>query len=210
MTLGMKTHLYGMSPTYLMQYGNQKAPGLFLWSIIHLRYVSQSVRCFILIWISVFDIHVFLFSKLSTCSCVRQFQALKHNGSLFAHVFFARSGFPVDPNDPEYQPLAAFALKHRNTLCLINSNSNCFFKLKAALSSLQIVFYFIYLKKLISSAAVVTYLPKAKANKKKSLLGNSKGTNEDEAVSEVCDPQFDPREFDWFYYWVYIETSQLL
>lgn len=35
-------------------------------------------------------------------------QAVKHNGSLYAHVFFARSGYSPDPNDPEYQPLAAF------------------------------------------------------------------------------------------------------
>ncbi|KAJ4883203.1 Transmembrane CLPTM1 family protein [Raphanus sativus] len=28
-------------------------------------------------------------------------EALKNNGSLYAHVFFARSGFPIDPNDPE-------------------------------------------------------------------------------------------------------------
>ncbi|KAL5820107.1 hypothetical protein ACOSQ4_023949 [Xanthoceras sorbifolium] len=35
-------------------------------------------------------------------------EALKHNGSLHVHVFFARSGYPPDPNDPEYQPLAAF------------------------------------------------------------------------------------------------------
>ncbi|BBH02566.1 Transmembrane CLPTM1 family protein [Prunus dulcis] len=33
-------------------------------------------------------------------------EALKHNGSLYAHVFFARSGYPPDPSDPEYQPLA--------------------------------------------------------------------------------------------------------
>ncbi|CAF1735425.1 unnamed protein product [Brassica napus] len=28
-------------------------------------------------------------------------EALKNNGSLYAHVFFARSSFPIDPNDPE-------------------------------------------------------------------------------------------------------------
>lgn len=33
---------------------------------------------------------------------------LKHNGSLFAHIFFARSGFPPDPSDPLYQASAAF------------------------------------------------------------------------------------------------------
>ncbi|KAB2597109.1 cleft lip and palate transmembrane protein 1-like protein [Pyrus ussuriensis x Pyrus communis] len=39
-------------------------------------------------------------------------EALKHNGSLYAHVFFARSGYPPDPSDPEYIPLAAFGKTH--------------------------------------------------------------------------------------------------
>ncbi|XP_030551391.2 cleft lip and palate transmembrane protein 1 homolog [Rhodamnia argentea] len=39
-------------------------------------------------------------------------EALKHNGSLYAHVFFARSGYPPDPSDPEYQPLSAFGKTH--------------------------------------------------------------------------------------------------
>ncbi|PQM34949.1 cleft lip and palate transmembrane protein 1 homolog [Prunus yedoensis var. nudiflora] len=39
-------------------------------------------------------------------------EALKHNGSLYAHVFFARSGYPPDPSDPEYQPLAVFGKTH--------------------------------------------------------------------------------------------------
>lgn len=46
------------------------------------------------------------------------FQALKHNGSLYAHVFFARSGYPADPNDPEYLPLAAFGKTHRKMATL--------------------------------------------------------------------------------------------
>ncbi|MCI62081.1 cleft lip and palate transmembrane protein 1, partial [Trifolium medium] len=33
-------------------------------------------------------------------------EALKHNGSLYAHVFFAQSGYSPDPSDPEYQPQA--------------------------------------------------------------------------------------------------------
>uniref|UniRef100_A0A7C9DAD9 Uncharacterized protein n=2 Tax=Opuntia streptacantha TaxID=393608 RepID=A0A7C9DAD9_OPUST len=37
---------------------------------------------------------------------------LKHNGTLYAHVFFARSGYTPDPSDPEYQPLAAFGRSH--------------------------------------------------------------------------------------------------
>jgi hypothetical protein len=40
-------------------------------------------------------------------------QALKHNGSLYAHVYFARSGYPVDPSDPEYEQKSAFARTHR-------------------------------------------------------------------------------------------------
>ncbi|XP_074321008.1 uncharacterized protein LOC141657620 [Silene latifolia] len=39
-------------------------------------------------------------------------EALKNNGSLYAHVYFARSGFSPDPNDPEYQPLSAFGRSH--------------------------------------------------------------------------------------------------
>ncbi|KAJ6926982.1 cleft lip and palate transmembrane protein 1 [Populus alba x Populus x berolinensis] len=39
-------------------------------------------------------------------------EALKHNGTLYAHAFFARSGYPPDPSDPEYQPLAAFGRTH--------------------------------------------------------------------------------------------------
>ncbi|GFP93378.1 cleft lip and palate transmembrane protein 1 homolog [Phtheirospermum japonicum] len=39
-------------------------------------------------------------------------EALKNNGSLYAHVFFARSGYPPDPKDPEYEPLAAFGRTH--------------------------------------------------------------------------------------------------
>lgn len=35
-------------------------------------------------------------------------EALQHNGSLYAHVFFARSGYSPDPKDPEYKPLTSF------------------------------------------------------------------------------------------------------
>lgn len=45
-------------------------------------------------------------------------QALKHNGSLYVHVFFARSGYPPDPNDPEYDSLSAFGRTHRKTVIL--------------------------------------------------------------------------------------------
>nr|CAB3484591.1 unnamed protein product [Digitaria exilis] len=60
-------------------------------------------------------------------------EAIKHNGSLYAHVYFARSGYPVDPTDPEYEQKSAFGRTH----------------------------------------PVVTFLPKSKAGKKKSLLGDS-------------------------------------
>lgn len=43
-------------------------------------------------------------------------QALKNNGSLYAHVFFARSGYPPDPKDPEYQQNAAFGRTYRKIL----------------------------------------------------------------------------------------------
>ncbi|CAA2979550.1 cleft lip and palate transmembrane 1 homolog [Olea europaea subsp. europaea] len=92
-------------------------------------------------------------------------EALKHNGSLYAHVFFARSGYPPDPNDPEYQPFAAFGRTH----------------------------------------PVVTYFPKSKADKRKSLLGNSEDTRGDENVSEVTqDDQVDNREggpVEWISHW---------
>lgn len=39
-------------------------------------------------------------------------ESLKHNGSLFAHAFFAQSGYSPDPSDPEYQPQAAFGRTH--------------------------------------------------------------------------------------------------
>ncbi|MQL88990.1 hypothetical protein Taro_021568 [Colocasia esculenta] len=70
-------------------------------------------------------------------------EALKHNGSFYAHVFFARSGYSPDPSDPEYQPLYAFGRSH----------------------------------------PIVTYLPKSKWGKKRSLLGNSKGSDEVETMS---------------------------
>lgn len=71
-------------------------------------------------------------------------EAVKNNGSLYAHVFFARSGYSPDPNDPEYQPLAAFGRTH----------------------------------------PIVTYLPKSKADKKKSLLRNSEDSKEDVTIPE--------------------------
>lgn len=92
-------------------------------------------------------------------------EALKHNGSLFAHVFFTRSGYPADPSDPEYQPLAAFGRTH----------------------------------------PVVVYFPKSKADKRKSLLGNSEGS-EDSTVSEPLvveekEGSEDDKPVEWISYW---------
>ncbi|CAH9109961.1 unnamed protein product [Cuscuta europaea] len=92
-------------------------------------------------------------------------EALKHNGSLYAHVFFARSGYPADPSDPEYQPSATFGRTH----------------------------------------SVVTYLPKSKADKKKSLLSNSEDPNDQSDAPKVLeeDPT-DTKEdvpIEWVSYW---------
>ncbi|KAI9114334.1 hypothetical protein K1719_014562 [Acacia pycnantha] len=91
-------------------------------------------------------------------------EALKHNGSLYAHVFFALSGYSPDPNDPEYQPQSAFGRTH----------------------------------------AVVIYLPKSKADKRKSLLGNSEDSSEDQVASEVDDSQENLKDdgpVEWASYW---------
>ncbi|KAL5714677.1 hypothetical protein ACHQM5_016606 [Ranunculus cassubicifolius] len=92
-------------------------------------------------------------------------EALKNNGSLYAHVYFARSGFTPDPTDPEYQPIATFG----------------------------------------STTPIVTYLPKMKLDKRKSLLGGSKDSNVVEQVSQVID-ETQPHETDsgppqWISYW---------
>ncbi|KAH9574350.1 hypothetical protein CY35_01G052500 [Sphagnum magellanicum] len=39
-------------------------------------------------------------------------EAVKHNGSVYAHVFFARAGFSADPSDPEYDQTASFSRTH--------------------------------------------------------------------------------------------------
>ncbi|KAL5567432.1 hypothetical protein UlMin_030596 [Ulmus minor] len=94
-------------------------------------------------------------------------EAVKHNGTLYAHVFFARSGYPPDPNDPEYLPLATFGRTH----------------------------------------PVVTYLRKSKSDKKRSLLGDSKGLDESEprTVTQVDDDtEGDSKEdstVEWLSYW---------
>lgn len=92
-------------------------------------------------------------------------EALKQNGSLYAHVFFARSGYTPDPNDPEFQPLATFGRTH----------------------------------------SIVMYLPKSKADKRRSLLGNSEGSDTGEILKEVVDDnQGDLKDDDpveWVSYW---------
>ncbi|XP_010547702.1 PREDICTED: cleft lip and palate transmembrane protein 1 homolog [Tarenaya hassleriana] len=92
-------------------------------------------------------------------------EALKHNGSLYAHVFFARSGYPIDPSDPEYQPLNSFG----------------------------------------STQPVVTYLPKPKADKKKSLLGNPTGSTESKPEVEELDNNNsdlkDEGPVEWVSFW---------
>ncbi|CAN8256856.1 unnamed protein product [Cochlearia groenlandica] len=92
-------------------------------------------------------------------------EALKNNGSLYAHVFFARSGFPIDPSDPEYQPLNSFGRTH----------------------------------------PVATYFPKRKADKKKSLLGNPKDSDESNAEVEGVDGNDsdlkDEGPVEWISYW---------
>jgi hypothetical protein len=92
-------------------------------------------------------------------------ETLQNNGSLYAHIFFARSGFPIDPTDPEYQPLNSFSRTH----------------------------------------AVATYFPKQKKNKKKSLLGSPKDSDESEPeVEKVGDKKSDPKEevpVEWISLW---------
>ncbi|KAJ4950483.1 hypothetical protein NE237_027315 [Protea cynaroides] len=92
-------------------------------------------------------------------------EALKHNGSLYAHVFFARSGYPPDPTDPEYQQFTVFGRTH----------------------------------------SVVAYLPKSKADMRKSLLGDSKASEEGEKSAEVVDESLSDSKDDgpteWVSYW---------
>ena len=106
------------------------------------------------------------------------FQALKHNGSLYAHVFFAHSGYSPDPSDPEYQPQAAFGRTHRMIFfCLINTSATFLCEFKKLVYKVSLFFL---------ASAVVTYLPKTKADKKKSLLGNSPDSSEGQVTSKVC------------------------
>lgn len=91
-------------------------------------------------------------------------EAVKHNGTLYAHVFFARSGYPPDPSDPEYKELAAFGRSH----------------------------------------PVVIYMPKAKEDKRKSLLGNQE-SEKDKAPPQVgreLDKESNEnKDVEWVSYW---------
>ena len=95
-------------------------------------------------------------------------QALKHNGSLYAHVYFARSGYPVDPTDPEYEQKSAFGRTH--CTCSV---FHCMFFLY-----MIIYIYMEYWLHCTCHLAVVAFLPKSKAGKKKSLLGDSEQPEE--------------------------------
>ncbi|XP_042413416.1 cleft lip and palate transmembrane protein 1 homolog isoform X1 [Zingiber officinale] len=92
-------------------------------------------------------------------------EVVKNNGSLYAHVFFARSGYPPDPNDPEYEPLSTFGRTH----------------------------------------SIVTFLPKPKSGKKKSLLGSSKDSEEEESAFQAKDDKqvdtIDESHVEWIPYW---------
>ncbi|KAK1287779.1 hypothetical protein QJS10_CPB19g00206 [Acorus calamus] len=91
-------------------------------------------------------------------------EAVKHNGSVYAHVYFTRSGYPPDPKDPEYQPLSAFGRTH----------------------------------------PVVTFLPKSRADKRKSLLGNSKNSEEEVPIAEKDASEKDAKDegpVEWISYW---------
>ncbi|XP_022149371.1 cleft lip and palate transmembrane protein 1 homolog [Momordica charantia] len=92
-------------------------------------------------------------------------EALKQNGSMFAHVFFARSGYTPDPSDPEFQPLATFGRTH----------------------------------------PLVVYFPKSKSDKRRSLLGNSAGSDTGEILKEVVDDDQvevkDDGPVEWVSYW---------
>ncbi|KAK9110887.1 hypothetical protein Scep_018406 [Stephania cephalantha] len=100
-------------------------------------------------------------------------EAVKHNATLYAHVFFARSGYPADPSDPEYQPLAAFGRTHRNFLYLSLSLSLSLSLHWLACLVLALLNKYNFTLSFFLQSAVVTYLPKSKVDKRKSLLGDS-------------------------------------
>ncbi|KAK7309702.1 hypothetical protein RJT34_06642 [Clitoria ternatea] len=48
-------------------------------------------------------------------------ESLKHNGSLYDHVFLTHSGYSPNPSDPEYQPQAVFGRTHYKKKSLLGS-----------------------------------------------------------------------------------------
>lgn len=89
-------------------------------------------------------------------------EAVKNNGSVYAHVFFARSGYAPDPSDPEYDPSATFSRTH----------------------------------------SIVTYLPKPKVDKRKSLLSGGEVGDQDGSENEVNTAESnDDSSLDWVSFW---------
>lgn len=105
-TLVMKTLLFGKSQIFHMQIGDRLVQGRAPYNIIRQRYC----RTFFLLN---FELNDFFIPRCIIIS--KLLQEVKRNGSLYAHIFFARSGFSPDPNDPEYQPLYAFGRSHRKS-----------------------------------------------------------------------------------------------
>ncbi|KAK4780445.1 hypothetical protein SAY87_016551 [Trapa incisa] len=102
-------------PSVLMSNLFQKGESMDMWV-----YLSEHERFYdfgndgMLVWHET-DIPYAVWGPQSTRTLSLKYQpseSLKQNGSLYAHVFFARSGYPLDPKDPEYQPLAAFGRTH--------------------------------------------------------------------------------------------------
>lgn len=89
-------------------------------------------------------------------------EAVKNNGSVYAHVFFARSGYAPDPSDPEYDPSATFSRTH----------------------------------------SIVTYLPKPKVDKRKSLLSGGEVGDQDGSENEenTAESNGDSSP-DWVSFW---------
>lgn len=89
-------------------------------------------------------------------------EAVKNNGSVYAHVFFARSGYAPDPSDPEYDPSATFRKSH----------------------------------------PIVTYLPKPKVDKRKSLLsGGAVGDQDGSEIEENTAELNNDSSSDWVSFW---------
>lgn len=93
------------------------------------------------------------------------------------HVFFALSGYPCDPDDPQYQRTFVFSKTHRKLswfFCCSHFNHPriC----HVCMDCILILSLF---------SAIVAYLPKSKVDKNMNLLGNE-GSKEDKSIPEVC------------------------